>query len=81
MKVDAPPSLDISHFTTPKGYTYTGIPWELKMKEVVSTLERLTEELEAIHNRLLELEKSEAERSHVERLTAAAYGLPVGSRS
>ncbi len=38
----------------------------------------LIAELEDLRRRVTRLENSEAEREHVERLTAAAYGLPTG---
>ncbi len=38
----------------------------------------LITELEDLRRRVARLENSEAESQHVERLTAAAYGLPTG---
>ncbi len=38
----------------------------------------LIAELEDLRRRVTRLENAEAERKHVERLTAAAYGLPTG---
>ena len=37
----------------------------------------LIAELEDLRRRVIRLENSEAESKHVERLTAAAYGLPT----
>ncbi len=38
----------------------------------------LIAELEDLRRRVIRLENSEAESKNVERLTAAAYGLPTG---
>ena len=81
MKVDTHPLLEDKDFITTKSYAYPDFPWDSKMKEVVKTLEQLTSELQALHQRVIDLEKTETGRARIEKMTADAYGLPTGPES